>query len=142
MTNWLVSGMTMLTRSGVEHGRLVVPVRHHVVVGSVVCTARSEHEGVHAHAYVVTLRFDALVDEHARAFLAVDPARFWLIWYAATRGTSITRNCNARAWKLPTCGIMDLSNRKVFLVMRIYKNNVEMYFLIGGGSRKSLQDQY
>jgi hypothetical protein len=77
MTNWLVSGMTMLTRSGVEHGRLVVPVRHHVVVGSVVCTARAEHEGVHAHAYVVTLRFDALVDEHARAFLAVDPARFW-----------------------------------------------------------------
>jgi hypothetical protein len=30
---------------------------------------------------------------------------------------------------------MDLWNRKVFLVRRIYKNNVEMYFLIGGGSR-------
>lgn len=39
-------------------------------------TTRPEHESVHAHPYVVTLGLDAFEDEHAGAFLAIDPAGF------------------------------------------------------------------
>lgn len=51
-------------------------LRHHHLAGQIVRAARTKHEGVHAHADVLALRFDALPHEHTGARVRVAHARF------------------------------------------------------------------
>lgn len=57
-------------------GPIVDVLRHHNVVGEIVRTARAKHKRIHAHAHMLTLRFDALPDEHAGARVRVAHTRF------------------------------------------------------------------
>lgn len=65
--------IVVLTRSDVEDRRVVLG--DDVVRCGIMGTTRTEHERIDAHSYVISLRFDALVDEHASALDSVHPTR-------------------------------------------------------------------
>lgn len=47
------------------------------VLCDIVCAAAAEHEGVHAHPHMASLRLDALPNKHTCAVQAVYGTRLW-----------------------------------------------------------------
>lgn len=56
---------------------MVTGRRQDGVLCDIVCAAAAEHEGVHAHSHMASLRLDALPNKHACAFQAVYRTRLW-----------------------------------------------------------------